>query len=375
MHEGGKAPALRRVLQVVQSLDYGGLERVVVNLARTLDKERFRCDVLCLRREGRFAEELRSFGCAVQSFEIGRGKNLGLGRRLADYIRRGGYSIVQSHDTTPLLYTAIAKIYFRRFLHIYTEHSGIYSCLPRHRVMTWAALSCVDHAVLVSKDLLSYYVKHFWPPKPKMSVIYNGLDFPAAPADASASVRAEFGISPGATVVGSAVRFYPQKGLRYLVQAMPAVLDRDPDVWFLLAGDGVERSLLEQLVDELGVRGRVRFTGYRTDVPRLIAAMDVYVLPSLWEGLPLALIEALMASRAVVATRVGGNPEVVVDGETGFLVPPAQSGALAERVSALVESGDLRRGVAERGGVAARSQFSLARMIDGYERLYDSFGP
>lgn len=360
-----------RILQVVQSLDFGGLERVVINIARNLNCSQFQCDVLCLRHAGRFADEVKSAGHTVCSFDIGRGKAFTVPRRLSSFIREGGYDIVQTHDTTPLLYTALAKCYYSHFQHIYTEHSGIYSCLPRHRFMTWLAFLWTDHAVMVSKNLLSYYQSHFPLTKPVMSVIYNGIDFPVAPNEARGSVCKEFGIPANATIVGTAVRFYPQKGIRYLIQAIPTVLVAHPKTIFLLIGDGVERQMLERMVEDAGIKAHVIFAGFRRDIARLIGALDIYVLPSLWEGLPLALLEALMAKKAVVATRVGGNTEMIEDGRTGFIVPPKKSDLLAERLISLVSSEKLRDEFALNGYEYAKKHFSLTTMITDYERLYN----
>ena len=358
------------ILQVVQGLDFGGLERVVCNLAKFLDPQRFQCDVLCLRHFGRNADELKNSGITVTSFDMGRGKNLSIPRQLAALIQRGKYHIVHSHDTTPLLYTALAKIFHSKFLHVYTEHSGIYSCLSRHRLMTGVALCTVEHAVMVSQDLLNYYKSHFHFPQPEMSLIYNGLEFIPAPLDARASVCREFDIPPQSLVIGTAVRFYPQKGLRYLIEAIPLILQKNPEARFLLVGDGVERQMLEQLADNSGVRNNIIFTGYRSDISRLIGAMDVYVLPSLWEGLPLSLIEALMVKKAIVATAVGGNRELVEDGVSGFIVPPRDSTSMANKINLLLGSERLRCDMAERGSIFAHDNFKLEQMIHSYENLF-----
>lgn len=359
-----------RILQIVQSLDFGGLERVVINIVCNLDPSQFQCDVLCLRHAGRFADEIQRGGHMVYSFDMGRGKAFTVPRKLSSFIRERRYDIVQTHDTTPLLYTALAKCYYPDFRHIYTEHSGIYSCHPRHRFMTWLALLSTDHAVMVSKNLLSFYQSHFPLTKPETSVIYNGLDFPVAPINARDSVSKEFGISAGVAIVGTAVRFYPQKGIRYLIEAIPTVLAVHPETIFLLVGDGVERQMLERMAETAGIKEHVIFAGFRRDIARLIGAMDIYVLPSLWEGLPLALIEALMAKKAVVATDVGGNTEMIENGRTGFIVPPQKSDLLAERLISLIGSERLRDEFSENGQLYAKKHFSLAAMVADYERLY-----
>jgi glycosyltransferase involved in cell wall biosynthesis len=359
-----------RVLQVVQSLDFGGLERVVINIVGNLDPSRFQCDVLCLRDSGRFAVELQAAGHMVCNFGIGRGKAFAVPRKLASFIRDGGYDVVQTHDTTPLLYTSLAKLYYRNFRHVYIEHSGIYSCQPRHRFMTWLALFSTDHAVMVSNNLLSYYKSHFPLSRPEMSVIYNGLNFTVAPDDSRVSVCREWGIPVDTVIVGTAVRFYPQKGVRYLIEAIPTVLKVHPRTHFLLVGDGVERQMLEQMVEIAGIKKHVTFTGFRRDIARLVGAMDIYVLPSLWEGLPLALIEALMAKKAVIATSVGGNEELIEDGCTGFIVPPQKCDVLAERLIVLIGSKKMRNKFAENGYRYVTENFTLTKMVGAYEQLY-----
>lgn len=359
-----------RILQVVQSLDFGGLERVVINIVSNLDPSRFQCEVLCLRHAGRFAKELQGAGHVVRCFDLGRGKSFSAPRKLASFIHEGGYDIVHSHDTSPLLYTSLAKLFNSHFKHIYTEHSGIYSCKPRHRFMTWLALFSVDHTVMVSKNLFSFYKQRFLVTTPEMSVIYNGLDFPAIPDDARESVCNELGVPENAVIVGTAVRFYPQKGIRYLVEAIPTVLKAHPETRFLLVGEGVERHMLEQMAEAAGIKDCVIFTGFRRDIARLIGAMDIYVLPSLWEGLPLALIEALMAKKAVIATDVGGNTEMIEDGQTGFIVPSQRSDQLAERLITLVGSERLRNEFAANGYMYAMKHFALTAMVTDYEKLY-----
>lgn len=362
-----------RILQVVQSLDFGGLERVVINIVSNLDPSRFQCDVLCLRHAGRFASELQGAEHMVCSFDLGRGKAFAVPWKLASFIREGGYDIVQTHDTSPLLYTSLAKLFNPHFRHIYTEHSGIYSCQPRHRFMTWLALLSVDHAVMVSENLLSFYKQRFPVTTPEMSVIYNGLDFPAAPGNARQSVCDELGISEDAVIVGTAVRFYPQKGIRYLVEAIPTILKAYPKTRFLLVGDGVERQMLEQMAEATGIKEYIFFTGFRRDIARLIGAMDVYVLPSLWEGMPLALIEALMAKKAIVATNVGGNTEMIEDGRTGFIVPPQNIALLAERLITLIGSEELRYEFSMNGFKYVSEHFTMLQMVGAYEHLYIRF--
>lgn len=144
-----------------------------------------------------------------------------------------------------------------------------------------------------------------------------------------------------------------------------------PEIELVIAGDGPQRRELEERGRALGVSEKVRFVGYRSDVPELIASFDTYVLPSLWEGLPLALLEALAQGTPIVATTVGGNPEIVEDGTNGFLVPPADGHALADRILRAYRDGDLRARICEANKKKFASSFSLDAMLKRYEALFD----
>ncbi len=358
-----------RILQVVQSLDFGGLERVVIDLVNNLDRDRFQCDIICLRDFGRNSDLVINPETTIDSFGLGRGKSLALPWRIARCVQQRGYDILHSHDTSPLLYTALARLWHPRCIHIYTEHSGIYSCLPRHRIMIGAALLAVTHGVMVSKDLQQYYQRRFKTLCPHLSVIYNGLHSEQKSVSV-AEIRNIFAIPRQVPLVGTAVRFYPQKGLRYLLQAVPKVLAVLPETRFILIGDGVEREALEKAAVDMGVANQVIFAGYRTDVRQLLRGLDLYVLPSLWEGLPLALIEAMLADTPIVATAVGGNKEMIEHGIRGLLVAPQDSDGLAEAIISLLNDDELRRRLARNGREFADEQFSLANMINKYSKLY-----
>jgi glycosyltransferase involved in cell wall biosynthesis len=170
-------------------------------------------------------------------------------------------------------------------------------------------------------------------------------------------------------VIGNVARLAHQKGQRYLLEAAPAVLERHPDVRFVIVGDGELRTELERQAAPLG--DRVLFTGARADVPDLLASFDVFAFPSLYEGLCLAVIEAQAAGVPVVATPVGGIRETVVDGETGFVCPPRDPQALAERILYCLDHPDEARRVAASARERVRARFSKERMVEETVRLYE----
>ncbi len=205
-------------------------------------------------------------------------------------------------------------------------------------------------------------------PRERITVIHNGID--AASFEAAAAGRpARF--QPGREmVVGTAARFAVQKGLSYFLEAAAALAPLFPQMRFLVAGDGPERPAMERLACRLGLSGRLSFCGHIDDLPRRLAGVDIFVLPSLTEGFSLALLEAAAAGCAVVATRVGGIPEVIVNWVHGLLVPPADAVALARAVAALARNPALARRLALAGCERVRSQFTLERMLSRTAALY-----
>jgi len=202
----------------------------------------------------------------------------------------------------------------------------------------------------------------------RIVAVPNGVSAPPDDPDARARVRAELGLGD-APVLAVTSRLHPAKGHAHLLDAMAVVRERFPAVRLVVAGDGVQRGDLEGQAHALGLGGGVVFAGFRTDVPALLRAADVFVLPSLLEGMPNTALEAMSVGLPVVATRVDGVPEAVADGETGLLVAPADAGALADALSTLLAEPERRAAMGEAGRRRAESEFSVDRMLDATEAL------
>jgi glycosyltransferase involved in cell wall biosynthesis len=209
----------------------------------------------------------------------------------------------------------------------------------------------------------------------KIVVIHNGFN---AIADAQAvrerrrpELLAELGIGADARVIGSVARLSPVKGHRYLLEAVAQVMKTDARVYLVLAGDGELRDEIAAHAERLGIGARTRLLGHREDSAQLVAAFDVAVLASLSEGLPNAVIEAMAAGAPVVATAVGGVPELIEDGKTGFLIPPANPEAMAERIEYALSHADLTGLIATRGRRFVTERFGMERMVAAVESLYD----
>jgi glycosyltransferase involved in cell wall biosynthesis len=204
--------------------------------------------------------------------------------------------------------------------------------------------------------------------------IYNGLDaaaFDVSDAD-GLRIRRSFEIPPPAPLVGSVGRLHVQKDFHTLLTAMTYVRKCLPDVRLLIVGDGDLRDALEDRARAFGLAESVTFAGHRDDIPQILAALDVFTLPSRWEGLPNAVLEAMAAGLPVVATHVGGVPELVVDAETGLLVPPQDPAALSRALLTLLENSDLRREMGRAGRDRVRACFSIDRMVQDTAQLYDT---
>lgn len=210
-----------------------------------------------------------------------------------------------------------------------------------------------------------------WARPAKLHWIPNGVDLARFfPRDPPAGLRASLGIPAGLPVIGSVGRFVPYKGYAYLLEAARLVREVRPEVHWLLLGNGELRGELMRQCRTLGLERQVHFAGWRDDVPDVLALFDIFALPSLGEHFGRVLIEAMAMARAVVATDAGGVPEIVIQGETGLLVPPAQPRPLAEAVLALLKDPALAARLGAAGRRRAETEFSLARHVEAVEALY-----
>jgi glycosyltransferase involved in cell wall biosynthesis len=241
----------------------------------------------------------------------------------------------------------------------------LYAYIERRLAHVTDRIICVSEA-----ERQAALVRAICPPE-RLVVIPNGLDIEAFDRMAAAEVeRGQFGLTDGDFVIGTVGRLDPQKGHAHLLRAAALVLERHPEARFLIVGDGELRSVLEQQARDAGIADRVVFVGRYEPAAALYRLMDLFVLPSLWEGAPYSPLEAMAAGLPVVCSDVGGCRDIVADGETGFLVPPAQPHALAERVLELLEHRDRARAMGRAGRQRVEERLSLERMLLATADLY-----
>lgn len=350
----------RNILHISRTMGYGGAERVVLQLCRET-RGRFDRVVVC-SCGGALEGELEAL-CVrhVRIPDIDRKNPLLMVWtlvRLARVVRRERIGVVHTHHRMAAFYARLLCPFFgiRR---AYTAHNVFYD---RRALTRFALGGCWIAAVsaCVADNLRDVYgvgagrvIRNAVEPHPEGG--------PAAPLPAR----------DGRLLVGAVGRLSAQKGVAFFLRAIPLMECADRCL-FLIAGDGEERPKLEALADGLGVRERVRFLGYRADARAVIGQMDIVALPSLWEGSSLVSMEAFAAGRPVVASAVGGVPEIVRDGENGLLVPPGDARALAEALDRLAGDGELRARMGRRALEVQRAEFSMDRFRAEYAAFYRS---
>jgi glycosyltransferase involved in cell wall biosynthesis len=230
----------------------------------------------------------------------------------------------------------------------------------------------VDAITAVSNQVKRDLVKHEGIPAEQIRTIINGIDLDESKAivPTHCALREELGIHPQDLVVGVCCRLVEQKGVAYFLEAAGRILKEDKDIVFIVAGDGPLKSSLRDLADRLGITSSVRFLGFRQDVPIILDLLSVYVLPSLFEGTPLGLLEAMSAGKAVVATRVGSNAEVIEDGISGSLVDPRNIEQLAAAIKTLCRDQKKAVAMGQKAADRIKLSFSLDTMIQKYDDLY-----
>lgn len=366
-----RSPRLR-VMQVTQDMGIGGLERVVATIARTLDPAEFESEVLCLRDRGPIGEELIELGIPVHCLPWAEGRPDYMAfRKVERLLRERRIDVVHTHNTNALIDAGIgARLAGVRTV-VHTDHARDFPDALRYRVAEHVMSHFTRKMVAVSDDGMANLRRYEWIPRRKLAVIPNGVDAERcrAPMDGDA-LRRELGIPAGVPVIGLGARLTEQKGVIHLIRAIPLLRATVPNLRVIIAGEGPLEAGLRTAARELGLADHVHFIGPRTDLADVMRLFDVYVLPSLWEGLPMAVLEALAAGVPLVATSVGGVPSAVRDGETGVLVRPGDPIGLATALSALLADAKRRARLATAGQLHFDLHFSARAMTDRYARLY-----
>jgi len=358
-------------MHVLLTLEVGGAERLVVNVLRHLDPDRYVRSVCALQGGGPLQEELERLGVRVFLLRKREGVDGPLILKLARLLRRERVDLLHTHNSAPFFYGPLAAALARVPAVVHTQHSKL---LPEQeklrRASRWLGRG-VRHFIGDAAEVSASLQADLGLPPHRVSTILNGVAVPRWDARPDPPpIRTRLGLEQAGPILGCVARLAPVKDQATLLRAFRRVQEEWPAASLLLVGDGPERGNLERLAEELGIASHVRFLGERNDVGEVLAACDVFVLASLSEGLSLALLEAMAAGKPVVATAVGGNVEVVREGETGLLVPPAQPERLAAAIRQVLSQPAWAAQLGRAAHDHVAQHFSLTRMVAQYEAIY-----
>jgi len=372
------------VMHIINAYALGGAEKLVFDIARRMDKTKFNVFVCSIGAreddiEQAVRHDLQSQGIKTLSLDKPPHKQrVHTVVKLAKILCDNKIDILHTHCPSPDFYGKLSALIARIPLVFSTIHNTQGYSASVERVLS----RLTTKYVAISKTVAQYALQELKIPSQKIEIIYNAIDVRQFTETHNQSIirkkkRTELGIPENIQMIMTIGRITRQKGHIYLIDAMKEVVKNFPNVCLCIVGDYTcdpdVTNELKRKVKESGLKEKVIWTGVRTDIPELLASADIFVLPSLWEGLPVTLLEAMASRIPVVATAVGSNPEIIRHGENGFLVPPANPSTLAKCILELLKDKKKAQLLAEEGYKTIQERFTIERMVKEYEKLYLKF--
>jgi len=375
-----------KVLLLNTQMEAGGAQKAMLLLAQGLQARGHCVHVVTMYDKGDFVAAYRKqYGVDILDLRMKQAVHRNPLQKVTDglrgllqlyrLMRSGGYNVVQTFSHYSNIIGPVLAWLARVPIRVSSQRMSLRGApswvRQLDRLVTNSRL--VTAMVMVSEGTRRYSIEEQGLRPEKLVTIHNSIDlerFTRQPPEQVEPLRAQLGLPDDALIVTTVARLHPQKGHRYLLQAAPAILAVFPQTHFLLVGEGALWSELEMTVRRLGLQEAVHFLGVRQDIPTILSFSDIFVLPSLWEGLPNSVLEAMATETAVVATDVDGTPEVVQDGKTGLLVPPANVEALQEAIAYLLGNATLRQEMGSCGRNRVAREFSHEKNIASFLSLY-----
>lgn len=366
-----------RVLQMIDRPFLGGGQAILLSLARGLNRDKFEVSIAA-QGGGPLEDEVRRLGFPFRTLPFEKKMSRGLVGAITDNLRRDPPDVLHTHGGVAGLYGRLAARRAKVRAVVHTIH-GIHYLHYRHPALraVYAALEryCsrfTNTLVLVSESDLVAAKKRRLAPESKLKLILNGVDVSRFGTE---EFRAKAGeswsrLNLRPPVVGTVARLHRQKGVIYFLRAAVALRDSHPEAHMVVVGGGGLEAALRAEAKKNGLDRRLAILGERLDARELLSLFDVFVLPSLWEGLPLVLIEAAALGKPIVATDIDGNRDIIADGETGLLVPSGDPEAIASAIGRLLDDPALSVRLAGRARTEIPPRFGLDRMVRAYEEIY-----
>jgi glycosyltransferase involved in cell wall biosynthesis len=364
-----------KVLEAIRQGKIGGGETHVLELVSKMDKAVFEPVVLSFT-QGPMVQQLQSLGIEVHVIETEKGFDRKIWKKVKEFISENKFDIVHAHGTRansnvftsarslgiPLIYT----------VHGWSFHQDQAFYVKKMRELSERFLTSRSTSVICVSNSNQNDGIRGWNMK-KSLVIYNGINTNKFNPDLEyKSVRKEFGITDDKTLIGFIVRMTIQKDPFVLIRAMKIVMQKNNEVVLLMVGDGDLKQEAVQMVNEFNLSSNIIFEDFRQDVPDVLKAIDIYCLPSLWEGLPIGVLEAMSMSKVVIATPVDGTKEIITDMENGILVPVRDEEKLAEAILQVHNDKELQKRLSENAVKTIHEKFSIEEMVKKIENHYRS---
>ncbi|MEW5768357.1 MAG: glycosyltransferase [bacterium] len=368
---GSKQLPKIRILHVIQWLEQGGAEKGACLLAASLNKDRYE-SIVCAFQDGLMRQYIEPLGVDLNIVEKKHKLDMVFLMKLVYLMKKKKVDLVHCRGIPPTVYGGMAAKLAG--LPLVTSVHG------RSQFQTKTGLKALyliqkfgGKVVAVSESMRDDLVREGNLERDKIMVIHNGIDVKNIElGDGGQIKREEFKVDTSSLVIGAVGTLRPVKGYEYLVRAMPLILESLPQVRLVFIGDGESADELKEITEHLGLQDSVLFLGRRKYAQRLMNGFDVLAVSSLSEGLSMVILEAMSVSVPVVATKVGGNPEVVEDGVTGILVEKKSEVSLAQGLIWILKDENKRKAMGKAGWKRVKEAFSLKDMVRKYEEVYES---
>ncbi len=359
------------ILYIIATLDIGGAERQLVELVKRVDKKKFNPVICCLTRGGLLEQELKEAN--VEYFILGKKFKFDFSviSKLIPVLKQKNIHILHTWMFTSNSFGRIAGV-FSKVPVIVASERGVDRWKNKFELCIDRVLShFTDKIICVSEGVKSFYHKYAGISLDKLVTIYGGVNINDK-TNVNKNIREELGFEGSISVITTIGHLVSCKGIEYLLYAVPRVVKDFPDVQFLIIGDGSQRNKLNKLALSLGINKYVVFLGVRKDIREILKGTDIFVLPSLIEGLPNAIMEAMLAEKPVIATNIPGTDELVIDDETGILVTPKDGDSLASAIITLLKNPLEGKKMGVKGKQRIVKYFSIDETVRKTEELYES---
>ncbi|WP_305966985.1 glycosyltransferase [Marinobacter salsuginis] len=360
------------VLHITFNMGFGGTEQVIRQLVRQMPKAEFVNSILCIDGSvGPLGQSLQKEGVKVHSVSRSPGFDFQLIRKIRDHIQEGKFDVVHCHQYTPFVYGRIAALGTAARV-VLTEHGRFHPDRFRFKAaaVNWLLAMITPAVVAISSATRDALARFEFFPSRRIKVIYNGIEGLVHDVETSNEVRTELGIPEGSFLWGTVSRLDSVKNQSMMIRAFLRFVERYPDSYLLIVGDGPERKSLGDQAAMSGVADRIIFTGYIEHPARYMGAMNGFLLSSFTEGTSMTLLEAMSLGVPSVVTRVGGNPEIVIDGETGLLAENDDEIGFADAMATIYSDHELRERLSKNSQDRFQERFTVSRMTEQYETLY-----